>query len=173
MNPRSIFAVSTLALALAAVAPFAAAAGNAAPSGASAADHAGAHGHEAPVLTLDAGKKWATDEALRKGMTSIRNVVEPRLGDIHRGRLSADQYAKMASDVEAQVAYIVGNCKLAPSADAVLHAILADVAQGVEAMNGKQKDARPEQGVVQVVGALNNYGKYFNHPSWKPVHAGH
>jgi hypothetical protein len=136
-------------------------------------DHAHEHDGEAPTLTLDGGKKWATDAALRQGMTRIRSVVEPRLPDIHQGRVGAAQYAQMANDIGTQVGYIVGNCKLDPKADAVLHAILAEVVQGMETMAGKDKSVRPERGVVQVIGGLNQYGDYFQHAGWKPVKTGH
>jgi hypothetical protein len=40
---------------------------------------------EAHQLMLDAGKKWATDEPLRKGMGEICKVVAADLKAIHSG----------------------------------------------------------------------------------------
>ena len=124
-------------------------------------------------LTLDHGKKWPTDEALRTGMTNIRNLVEPQLGAIHGGKLTATQYSELAQEVELQVGTIVANCKLDPKADAMLHLVIADIGTGVDAMAGKSTSVRPAQGAVSVVTALNEYGRSFNHPGWKPIHTGH
>lgn len=124
-------------------------------------------------LTLDHGKKWPTDEALRVGMTNIRNLVEPQLRAIHGGKLTAAQYSDLAQKVEGQVGYIVANCKLDPKADAMLHLVIADIGTGVDAMAGKSASVRPAQGAVSVVTALNDYGRSFNHPGWKPIQTGH
>lgn len=131
-------------------------------------DHAG-HGK----LALDHGKRWQTDDALRTGMTGIRQLLEPQLGAIHGGKLSAAQYGELATKVEAQVGSIVTNCKLEPNADAMLHLVIADIGGGVDAMAGKNAKVRPAQGAAQVVTALNEYGRYFNHPGWKLIKAGH
>jgi hypothetical protein len=48
---------------------------------------------------------------------------------------------------------------------AALHA--AD-ALGADAMQGKSK-TKPAAGAVQAVRAVNQYGKYFDHPGWKPL----
>ncbi|MCL4802402.1 MAG: hypothetical protein KJ025_22615 [Burkholderiales bacterium] len=137
---------------------------------------AGAHSHDHdafPRLTLNQGKQWGTDAPLRQGMSAIRRTVEPQLERVHAGKVDQTGYARMAADIEAQVAYIVGNCKLDLEADAVLHAIIAELGEGVDALQAREHGARPERGMVKIVSALNNYGKYFDHPGWKPVAAGH
>jgi hypothetical protein len=147
--------------------------GAAAVSPAFAAD---AHGHDhgaLPKLTLNKGKQWSTDAPLREGMTKIRGIVEPQLKQVHAGKMDAAGYARTAADIEAQVGYIVGNCKLDPDADAVLHLIIAEVGEGIDAMRAKDGGARAEQGMVKVVAALNSYGKYFDHPGWKSIRTGH
>lgn len=124
------------------------------------------HGHStASQLTLDHGKRWATDAPLREGMTKIRAVVEPRLERVHAGTIGRATYSQMAGEIEAQLAYIVGNCKLEPEADAVLHVIIGGIGEGIEAM----KAEGGAQSVARVVVALNNYGAYFAHPGWLPV----
>lgn len=127
------------------------------------------HAHDAtPRLVLDHGKKWATDAPLREGMTRIRGIVESELGRVHAGTLDRAGYERISSDIEAQVADIVGNCKLAPEADAVLHAIIAQIGEGVATMKA-EGGAHGAQGVTKVVVALNDYGQYFAHPGWQPV----
>lgn len=134
------------------------------------------HDHHAAAparLSLDHGKKWGTDEALRTGMERIRNAVEPQLAAAHAGKLSPADYAALAGKVENEVAGIVGNCKLEPKADAMLHLVIADLGAGTDAMAGKAKKAKPEQGLVKVASAVNNYGRYFDHPGFKPIPLGH
>jgi len=130
-----------------------------------------AHDHAAaPVkLQLDAGKKWTTDTPLRQAMTNIRNAVDESLPAIHAGKFSAAEYDALAAKVSGEVSYMVGNCKLQPAADAQLHLIIAHMLEGVAAMEGKQGDDGRQRGAVDVVGALNDYNMYFDHPGWVPV----
>ena len=128
--------------------------------------HDGASEHK---LSLNQGRKWATDDALRKGMGRIRGLVEPRLATAHAGKLSAAQYRELATQVEAEVGGIVANCKLEPAADAMLHLVIADLAAGTEAMAGKNTPLRQAQGLVQVAQAVNAYGSHFDHPGFKPI----
>ena len=134
--------------------------------------HAQTHSHEATVpakLSLDQGRKWATDDALRTGMVKIRTLVEPRLGAAHAGKLSAAQYAALAGQVEAEVGDIVANCKLEPKADAVLHIVIGEIGAGTDAMAGKTAQLRPAQGLVRVAKAVNDYVGHFDHPGFKPI----
>jgi hypothetical protein len=127
------------------------------------------HGASAPhKLVLDHGRKWATDAPLRKNMAEIRAALAARHAGIHEGTITADDYRALGTLVEARVARIVAECKLEPAADANLHLIVADLIAGADAMQGKSK-ATPASGAVQTVRALNEYGKFFNHPGWKPL----
>lgn len=125
--------------------------------------HAGSGIHK---LKLDQGKKWSTDAPLRKGMSEIRSLVDAQHEAIHTGRLKPADYALLGTQIEAQVAFIVQNCKLSPAADANLHGVLEEMLEGVEAMKGTEKKS-PRAGADKVVAALNDYGKYFDHPGWK------
>ena len=134
------------------------------------------HGHDAAApakLALDHGKKWATDAPLRDGMTKIRALVEPKIDAAHAGRITPAQYREIAPGVEAQVASIVANCKLAPEADAMLHLVIADLMHGADTMAGKDPKAKPLQGFGRTVTALNDYARHFDHPGFKPIHTGH
>lgn len=138
---------------------------------ASAATGAAAHEHGGHVvkLTLDHGKKWATDEPLRKGMAAIRGNLEGALHEIHAGKLDAAGYNVLADKVGAQVGSIVADCKLEPKADAQLHAVIAQMLEGVDAMQGKQKKVKRQAGAVKVLTALEHYGTYFDDPNWKAI----
>ncbi len=113
------------------------------------ADHAG---HAA--LSLDDGRKWATDAELRQGMTRIQALVAAP-GDPGR----------TAEAIHGEVAALVANCRLEPRADTVLHALIGELLAGAEAM------ARPETaaaGLAGVRAALARYPVYFDHPGWRP-----
>ena len=127
------------------------------------------HGADAPALRLDDGTKWRTDEPLRRGMLKIRAAVEKKLPAVHGGTLSDAQYEALGEVVEGQIAYIVGNCKLEPQADAVLHRVIADLSDGAAVVAGRTAVDSRSKGVMHLVDALDNYGTYFDHPDWKPV----
>lgn len=133
------------------------------------------HGHEAhsPAtghkLQLNAGKKWATDEALRQGMGAIYVAVSQVLPRAHSGQATAADFDAFAQEVNTQVAFIVQNCKLDPKADAQLHLIVADITSGTDAAQGKRGEKGRSAGVVQVAKAANAYGKYFDHADWKSI----
>ena len=44
---------------------------------------------------------------------------------------------------------------------------------GTDAMAGKAPKLKPQQGLVQVATAVNNYARYFDHPGFQPIHLGH
>jgi len=158
----SLWAAAALAAALAAPA--------AAQSQAHSHDGAAATAH---ALKLNQGRKWATDAPLREGMTRIRALVAPRLDDAHAGRLTPAQYRELAARIEGEVGTIVAECKLEPQADAMLHLVIADLLGGAEAMAGKQAGQRPGQGMAKVAQALDGYGRYFDHPGFRPLTQSH
>lgn len=118
----------------------------------------------AAALKLDHGKKWATDEPLRRGMTNIRGHLER----LHEGRPDTAAYDRAAKAVNGEVAYIFQNCRLPKEADEVLHVLLTDVMQGSAALEGKEKGVPRGQGADRIAHALENYGRYFDHPGWQP-----
>ena len=123
---------------------------------------------EPTKLVLDHGKKWPTDEPLRKNMSEIRAALAAKAVAIHKGTLTPDDYKALGTLVQAHVASIVTECKLEPAADENLHLIVAELSAGADARQGKAK-VTPAAGAVQTVGAVNQYGRYFKHPGWKPM----
>ncbi|MCM8594841.1 hypothetical protein [Accumulibacter sp.] len=119
-------------------------------------------------LSLDHGRKWATDAPLRSGMSEIRQALAAKLEGIHKRALTPAEYRALGVTVEAQVAGIVAECKLAPAADANLHLIVAELSAGADALQGKSA-VEPAVGALQTVQAVNRYGQYFDHPGWKPL----
>lgn len=129
-------------------------------------DRQHAHDPGAMKLALNKGRKWDTDEALRKGMSAMRAEVGRALHAIHDGKLDAAGYQALARSLEGEMAQVVANCRLAPDADAQLHIVLARLTEGVDAM---KTDSPREDGAVKVVDALNAYGRHFDHPGWKKI----
>lgn len=127
------------------------------------------HGATGGKLQLDHGRKWSTDGNLRAGMDRIRSLVEPTLGAADAGKLSAAEYTMLAGQVETEIGAIVANCRLEPKADAMLHVVIGDIGAGADAMAGKNAKAKPQEGLVQVASAVNNYGRYFEHPGFKRI----
>lgn len=131
------------------------------------------HGTGEHRLELNAGKKWTTDDALRKGMSSIRNTVAAALPSAHAGKATPADYGAIAKEMGTQVAYIVENCNLEPKADAQLHVVLEQIISGIDTVEGKGKERSREQGLLHVAQALNAYGKHFDHAGWEPIKLPH
>lgn len=128
-----------------------------------------AHGAAAETLQLNSGKKWETDEALRKAMANIRQAVAGSLHDIHENRLPAAGYSALSRKIEGEVANIVANCKLGTKADAQLHLVIAELLAGADQMAGKVKKTKRQDGAVKVIGALEKYATYFDDLNFKPI----
>ena len=139
-----------------------------------ASDPAHGHGHAdtAQMLKLNDGRKWASDEPLRDGMTKIRDAVDAKLPAIRNGPQPA-QFDALAREIDTQLAGIVQNCKLEPAADEVLHAILAEMMQGNDALRGKDPNTPRMAGIERIVHSLGLYAGHFEHPGFEAPHAAH
>ncbi|WP_435627839.1 hypothetical protein [Candidatus Ferrigenium straubiae] len=128
--------------------------------------HQHSHGAgETAQLTLDNGKKLTTDNSLRQGMGRIRDALAADLPAIHSGKATSEQYRALARKMDDQIAFMVKNCKLEPKVDAMLHLVLADIIAGADAMK-TQGGSDAYKGAAKIARALDNYGKYFDHPGW-------
>jgi hypothetical protein len=127
------------------------------------------HGTAPASLQLNAGKKWQTDAPLRAAMGQIRQSMAASLHAIHANKMSAKGYDGLAKQVEGAVGEIVANCKLPPAADAQLHIVVAELLAGAEQMGGKVKQGKRMDGAVAVIGALDNYSKYFDDAGFRPI----
>lgn len=134
------------------------------------------HDHHAGAtqkMTRNAGKKWATDQALRQGMNAIRLSAATLLPLAHGDQANDADYDAFAREVTAQVEYIVQHCKLEPKADAQLHLAIGAIMAGVDMAKGEQPGVKRSEGVLKVAHTLNTYGKHFDHPNWKPLALAH
>lgn len=125
------------------------------------------------TMQLNNGQKWETDAPLRQGMGTLYEIVTGGLSSAHANQATPGDYRQMSEKVVGQIGYIVQNCKLPPEADAQLHILLGNIAQGAEALEGKVAGEQPEAGLVKIAQALNNYGTHFDHPDWKAIDVAH
>jgi len=131
---------------------------------------AGPHARHVPATTiqlrLDHGRKWSTDDVLRRGMSEIRLAMTQSLTPIHDKAFTPAQYEALARRLQTQIDYVVGNCKLPEEADQQMHLLLEQIIDGIAYMKaGTDKN----KGAVKVVEALTQYGKYFDHVGWQPL----
>ncbi len=125
--------------------------------------------HSATVqLRLDNGKKWRTDEALRRGMDEIRKAIAESQTLIHENAFTPSQYDALAAGIQTQIDYVVGNCKLPEDADEQLHLMLEQLIDGVAEMKATTGGDKRAKGAERIARALVQYGEYFDHSGWPP-----
>ncbi|OGV76731.1 MAG: hypothetical protein A3I83_07405 [Methylotenera sp. RIFCSPLOWO2_02_FULL_45_14] len=130
-------------------------------------EHAHKPSGQATEHTLKPGEKWETDEVVRLGMDNIRQAVSASQDDIIKGRLSTQDYQRIANVIDKNVAEIVKKCRLSQNADKAFHAVvLVDLMGGVEFMRTSQNVQAQRVGALGVLQTLHNYGKYFQHTGW-------
>lgn len=130
-------------------------------------DHGGTGGGPASAgLKLNNGKKWETDAKLQAGMSAIQAAVGAAIGPIHSDNFSAAQYKELSEKIDKEIQGIMNKCKLAPEVDVQFHLVLADLFGGTAAMRA---EGDRTAGVLKVIRALEAYGKFFQHPGWKPL----
>ena len=106
--------------------------------------------------------RHATDAPLREGMQGIRIAVDA-LGHYEHGHMGPEQAAILAGQVQGQVNAIIANCRLAPEADAALHAIIVPLmthAAALEADPAKLDEIPPMRQ------ALGDYAARFDDPGF-------
>lgn len=134
---------------------------------------AGVHQHDShargtPPISLDAGRKWATDEPLRRHMAAMRDDVAGYRTAIRTGSLTPQKSSELGVKLEQRVAAILTDCKLAPEADRNLHVVIAELVQAADALQGKSQEPRA-RGAARALHAMELYPRYFDHPGWRPV----
>jgi hypothetical protein len=103
-------------------------------------------------------------------MTRIRSSVERIQPAYEQGRLAADSAEALAAAVEADVRYMVENCRLEPEPDAALHALIGRL---MSAAGAVRRDPGSPEGVPQLAAVLHDYGATFDHPGWTEIRDGH
>jgi len=131
------------------------------------------HGHHAQPATAPSavpGERWATDAALREGMTRIHEAVQRSIPANPAEPLSDEAAATLQRDVEGATSYLIANCQLPEAADNALHGLLIDLLKGAEALS--ELDQR-EQGLQRIVETLERYPQMFAEPVWRDGFVAH
>lgn len=182
MNVKQIPLVAALALALGTLAPGctqdtssaasaasdATATAQADQAATSASDAAGAHdddhhGHDTahaagvdfPVP--DHHVQWEPDAPLIEGMSRVRVAIAGVEADPDPATVVA-----RATDIDAAIEYMFANCKLETEPDVALHAVLARLMAGSQALHANPADSAP---VADMHAAVGNYEALFDDPN--------
>ncbi|MBI2396211.1 MAG: DnrO protein [Xanthomonadales bacterium] len=130
------------------------------------------HEHEHAATPADgaaaapsSGERFAVDAPLQQGMGKIRAAVAT-LEHHEMGHLSDEQVVEQAAEIEAQVQFLIANCKLDAQADAALHGIIGKLLEGAKALKDKPADAAP---VAPLRAALAEYPRLFDDSTWVPL----
>lgn len=127
------------------------------------------HSHHgaAPQSSASPAKKFATDERLRAGMSSIARALGMHWDSIGKAQLKGAGYSKLAKDIRSQLADVIAKCRLPADSDNAFHEILHDMNRGLDLMDSPRVELQ-RSGALALGQALKNYGKHFDHPGWSP-----
>jgi hypothetical protein len=114
--------------------------------------------HSAPVLAE--GERWPTDAPLRAAMNRIETAVGEAEPAYDNGKLEASAAQSLAAKVDADVRYMIENCKLAPEPDAALHVLIARMMSAAAAL---QSNPNSPEGVPELAAAVRDYRMTFDH----------
>jgi len=123
-----------------------------------AADIAHAAGADFPVPADHV--PWTPDAPLVEGMSRVRTALDGLDAQPDPAKVAA-----LAGDIDGAVDYMFANCKLPTEPDVALHAILARLMAGSEALKANPSDASP---VADMRAALHNYAELFDDPAGRP-----
>lgn len=102
---------------------------------------------------------WQPDAPLIEGMSRVRTALAAL---DHVGAAQHPDAATVtarAADVDAAIEYMFANCNLDTEPDIALHAILARLMAGTQALNGNPADTSP---VADMNAAVGNYEQLFD-----------
>lgn len=120
------------------------------------------HGHAAAATGEAPVQRYAADAVLSEHMQGIRSAVEG-LGHYEHGHMGPEMAGQLAGQVEAHVRAIIANCKLAPEADAALHAIIVPLLQQAAAL---KQDPGNLTAIPPMRDALARYARQFDDPGF-------
>ncbi len=124
--------------------------------------HDGHGAHAAPPAGGE--QQWATDAALREGMTRLRQAADAALPADTAQPIGERQALSLQKDVEDGVSYLIANCELTAQADAALHGLLTELLGGAKAL---AKPAERADGTQRIRAALERYPTLFAAPHWR------
>lgn len=118
------------------------------------------------------GEKWPVDDALLLGMQRIGQAIERGLVMAREGTANSGSYDALAAKIRKELSAIAQGYHLAPEADAQLHAVLVELTDGLEMIEGKRAGVDRREGLTRLTQALETYVRHFDHPNWQPPNPG-
>ena len=119
--------------------------------------------HVSDTRTVPATERFETDAPLRKGMGEVRAALDD-LRHHEMGHMPANMASVLAGDVAKAVEGIFAECKLAPEADAALHAILVPLLGAAKRL---EQDSSDLAAVAAMREAVSSYPQRFDDPQWQ------
>ena len=105
--------------------------------------------------------RWEPDAPLIEGMSRVRTALAG-LDHGDAGQHPDDAgVAARAADIDAAIDYMFANCSLDTEPDVALHAILARLMAGTQALHADPAGTAP---VADMQAAMDNYRQLFNDP---------
>jgi hypothetical protein len=119
-----------------------------------------------PLLLLNHGEKWQTDEPMRRAMSNVRDSVAGVQHAIDQNTATPAQYDALSRQINEQLSHIITNSKLTRKAQENFYAIFLDLVDGKEMLrqSGMQRD-----GALKIIGALERYPEFFDHAGWRAL----
>lgn len=133
------------------------------------------HDHASHAVAADASaaapaQRFATDASLRKGMGEVHAALSD-LRHFDMGHMPATMAGERAGDIVRSVQTIFAECRLAPDADAALHAILVPLLGAAKRL---EQDGTDLAAVAAMRDAVASYPRRFDDPQWtdasEPAH---
>ncbi len=110
-----------------------------------------------------------TDEAVRRGMLAIRDLVRLNHSLVTHRRMPPDHAARFAKQVKVEADTILATSKIAGEGRDRLRGVLDEIVAGIEAVAGRDKAVSPLDGLVRADEALARYASEFDHRGWAPL----
>ena len=119
-----------------------------------------------PRLVLNAGKKWSTDEAVRRGMDSIREQLGAMRASAGLAPMRDEYYAMLGDSIKREVGEILVASRLEPSAVANLHVVVNQLVVAADTLEGRT-GAQRASGLDHADLVLAQCARFFDHPGWQ------
>jgi hypothetical protein len=110
-----------------------------------------------------------TDEAVRKGMVTIRDLVSTNHSLITYRRMPPDHAMRFAAQVKVEADQILATSNLSGEARDKLRALLEEIVTGIGAVAKPDAGVSPMDGLERADAALTRYPQEFDHPGWAPA----
>lgn len=110
-----------------------------------------------------------TDEAVRKGMATIRDLVRTNHSLVTHRRMPPDHALRFAAQVKVEADRILATSNLSGEAQEKLRALLEEIVKGVGAVAKPTEGEDAMAGLAHADEALARYPQEFDHPGWAPA----